>query len=496
MKEIWNLTAIELRDAIRKGEITSRQATEAVLQRIERLNPRLNAYISVWAEEALAQASEIDKLSASGRPPGPLAGVPVSVKDNITTTVGTTTCGSNMLRSYHAQYDATIVKALKEAGAVIVGKTNMDEFAMGSTTETSAFGPTCNPWDTERVPGGSSGGAACAVAARLCFGAYGSDTGGSIRQPAGFCGVVGMKPTYGRVSRYGLVAFGSSLDQIGPIARSVQDCALLLEVVAGPDARDSTSAPDPVPPYSSRLSELPAELTIGVPKRFLAEGCQQSVLSVIDQVLEVYRQLGVRVVDIELPLISYSIACYYIVAPAEASSNLARYDGVHYGHRTSEKEPRGENPTVFLYSKSRQEGFGPEVKRRIMIGTHALSSGYYDAYYLKALKVRRLIKEDFDEAFKKCNLILLPTSPTPAFRLGEKITDPLAMYLSDIYTVSANLAGIPALALPGGFVSGLPVGFQLLGPPLSEELLFQAGFAFQKQTDWHTRVPAIAEERS
>ena len=494
MKELWNLSVVELREAIQNGDFTSLEATELMLRRIEQLNPSLNAYISVWREEAIRQAEQIDRKVKGGQQLGLLGGVPISIKDNIATAYGTTTCGSNMLRSYHAQYDATVVQALKSCDAVILGKTNMDEFAMGSTTETSAFGPTRNPWDLERVPGGSSGGAACATAARLCYGAFGSDTGGSIRQPASFCGVVGLKPTYGRVSRYGLVAFGSSLDQIGPIARDVQDCALLLEAVAGHDPRDSTSAPDPVPPYRAELEKLPRSLRIGVPQRFLEEGCEEEVLNVIDQVLEVFKSQGAEVFQIELPRLSYSIACYYIVAPAEASSNLARYDGVHYGYRTSHREPKGENPTVFLYSKSRQEAFGAEVKRRIMIGTHALSAGYYDAYYLKALKVRRLIKEDFDRAFERCDLILLPTSPTLPFRLGEKITDPLAMYLSDIFTVSANLAGLPGLSLPGGFVDGLPVGFQLLGPPLREELLLQAGFLFQKVTHWHKRLPSCAEE--
>jgi aspartyl-tRNA(Asn)/glutamyl-tRNA(Gln) amidotransferase subunit A len=332
------------------------------------------------------------------------------------------------------------------------------------------------------------------VAARLCAGAWGSDTGGSIRQPAGFCGVTGLKPTYGRVSRYGLVAFGSSLDQIGPLARDVRDCALLLAAVAGHDPRDSTSAPDPVPDYVGTIDRFPPDLRIGIPRGFVEEGCDPEVLAVFEQVADAYRDMGVAIVDIELSSLQYAIACYYLVAPAEASSNLARYDGVHYGHRTAEPAPPGENATVFLYAKSREEGFGAEVKRRIMIGTHALSSGYYDAYYLKALKVRRLIKEDFDRAFAQADVILLPSSPTLPFRLGEKVKDPLAMYLSDVFTVSANLAGIPGLCLPGGFAGGLPVGFQLLGPPLGEETLFQVGHAYQRATDWHRRVPPGTED--
>jgi aspartyl-tRNA(Asn)/glutamyl-tRNA(Gln) amidotransferase subunit A len=494
MSDLLDRSAFDLAEAIRQGDGSARDAAREALDRIERLNPRLNAYTSVLADEAMARAAAIDEKRARGEKLGLLAGVAISIKDNFATAFGTTTCASRILANYHAPYNATVVEKLIAADAVILGKTNMDEFAMGSTTETSAFGPTRNPWDLERVPGGSSGGAAAAAAARLDWGGYGSDTGGSIRQPAGFCGVTGLKPTYGRVSRFGLVAFGSSLDQIGPIARDARDCALLFQAIAGHDPRDSTSAPDPVPDFLGTIDRGAAGLTIGMPRNAAGTGCDPAVRSVMSDVASVFRGIGARVVDIELPLLDYAIACYYIVAPAEASSNLARYDGVHYGHRTAAKAPPGENATVFLYRTSRHEGFGPEVKRRIMIGTHVLSSGYYDAYYLKALKVRRLIKEDFDRAFERCDLVLLPASPTPPFRLGEKLDDPLAMYLSDVFTVSANLAGIPALSLPGGFAGRLPIGFQLLGRPLGEEILFQAGFAFQQATDWHRRVPPLGEE--
>ncbi len=496
MSDLWNLTAFELREAIRQGDVTAVDAARSAGERIRRLDPELNAYITTLTDYAIVKAEEVDRKRSRGEALGPLAGVPVCIKDNFTTSFSTTTCGSRMLEDYHAPYDATAVRAILNADAVIVGKTNMDEFAMGSTTETSAFGPTRNPWALERVPGGSSGGTACAVAARLCFGGWGSDTGGSIRQPASFCGVTGLRPTYGRVSRYGMVAFGSSLDQIGPITRDVRDCALFLQVVAGHDPLDSTSAPVPVPDYLETIDRLRPNLTIGVPRRFVDTGCDSAVLAVINEVQEVYRNLGVTIVGVDLPTLDHATACYYIVAPAEASSNLARYDGAHYGHRTSETAPHGENATIFMYSKTREEAFGAEVKRRIMIGTHALSSGYYDAYYLKASKVRRLIKEDFDRVFTQADLVLLPASPTVPFPLGEKLDDPLAMYLTDVFTVSANLAGIPGLSLPGGFAGDLPVGFQLLAPPLAEETLLEAGFAFQRATDWHRRVPAVAEDLS
>ncbi len=494
MTEILDLGAFELTRAFVRGEVGARAVTDAVASRIERLQGRLNAYILTCVDRARERAEDLDRRRAAGEALGPLAGVVLALKDNITTSFGTTTCGSRMLANYHAPYDATVVTRILRAGGIIIGKTNLDEFAMGSTTETSAFGPTRNPWDLAKVPGGSSGGTACAVAARLCHGGFGSDTGGSIRQPAAFCGVTGLKPTYGRVSRYGLVAFGSSLDQIGPIARDVRDAALLLGAIEGHDPADSTSAPLPPHDYLATIRNFPRGLRVGIAPACLEEGCERAVGQSVEAACDVFRGLGARIVTVELPMLKYAIACYYIVATAEASSNLARYDGVHYGHRTAEKEPPGENATEFLYSKSRDEGFGAEVKRRIMLGTHALSSGYYDAYYLKALKVRRLIKEEFDRAFGFCDVVLMPASPTAAFALGEKLTDPLAMYLSDIFTVSANLAGIPGMSVPAGFADGLPLGVQLFAPPLGEEVLFQVGHAFQGATDWHRRVPPIAKE--
>jgi aspartyl-tRNA(Asn)/glutamyl-tRNA(Gln) amidotransferase subunit A len=494
MSGVPDLGAFEHARAFARGEITARAATDAVAARIERLQGALNAYISTHVDRARERADELDRRRAAGAKLGPLAGVVLSIKDNFTTSFGTTTCGSRMLERYHAPYDATVVARILAADGIIIGKTNMDEFAMGSTTEASAFGPTRNPWDPTRVPGGSSGGGACAVAARMCHGGFGSDTGGSIRQPAAFCGVTGLKPTYGRVSRYGLVAFGSSLDQIGPIARDARDAALLLAAIEGHDPRDSTSAPLPPRDYLATIGSFPAKLRVGIAPACLEEGCEPAVVGSIDAACAVFRDLGARIVTIDLPTLKYAIACYYIVATAEASSNLARYDGVHYGHRTRDKEPPGANATEFLYGKSREEGFGAEVKRRIMLGTHALSSGYYDAYYLKALKVRRLIKEEFDRAFAACDIVLLPASPTAPFALGEKLTDPLAMYLSDIFTVSANLAGIPGMSIPGGFAGHLPLGVQLFAPPLGEELLFRAAHAFQGATDWHRRVPPLAKE--
>ncbi|HAK95671.1 MAG TPA: Asp-tRNA(Asn)/Glu-tRNA(Gln) amidotransferase GatCAB subunit A [Planctomycetes bacterium] len=494
MSGIADLSAFELAAAFAHGDVTARAAVDAVAARIDRLQGRLNAYASTDIAGARERADDLDRRRARGEALGRLAGVVLSIKDNFATSSGATACGSRMLAGYHAPYNATVVARILAEDGIIIGKTAMDEFAMGSTTETSASGPVRNPWDPARVPGGSSGGAACAVAARLCHGGYGSDTGGSIRLPAAFCGVTGLKPTYGRVSRYGLVAYGSSLDQIGPLARDARDAALLLSAVEGHDPRDSTSAPLPPRNYLAALGELPRELRIGVARASFEGGCEGAVLASVDAACAAYRGLGATIVPIEMPMLKYAVACYYIVATAEASSNLARYDGVHFGHRTAEKEPPGENATVFLYSSSRREAFGAEVKRRIMLGTHVLSSGYYDAYYLKALKVRRLIKEEFDRVFERCDLVLLPASPTAPFALGEKITDPLAMYLSDVFTVSANLAGIPALSLPAGFAGGLPLGVQLLAPPLGEELLLQAGHAFQQATDWHRRTPPAGEE--
>ena len=483
------LSATELRDKIKAGEISSVEATQSVFARIEKYEPKIGAYISTFEERALAKAKEVDERIASGESVGALAGVPVAIKDNMCTMFGTTTCASKILENFHAPYNATAVQKLLDADAVIVGKTNLDEFAMGSSTENSGLKQTFNPWDTSRVPGGSSGGSAAAVAARLCFAALGSDTGGSIRQPASLCGVVGFKPTYGRVSRYGLVAYGSSLDQIGPLTRTVADTALLMNVIAGHDSRDSTSVDESITPVADYVAEIdkPVEgLRIGVVSK-LNSGADGPVQKAVAEAIEVYKSLGAQVIEIEMPYFDYAIAAYYMVATAEASSNLARYDGVHYGHRTSEAKDY-----VEVYSKSREEAFGQEVKRRIMLGTYALSSGYYDAYYLKALKVRNLIRGDFTSAYQKCDCIMMPVSPTTAFKIGEKTADPLTMYLSDIYTIAANLSGVPAISIPCGFdEGGLPIGLQILAPVFEEAKLLRAAHMFEKQTDWHKKQPEL-----
>jgi aspartyl-tRNA(Asn)/glutamyl-tRNA(Gln) amidotransferase subunit A len=484
-------SARELRDNIAAGQVKSVAATEAVFGAIERYEPVVGAYISTFKEQALAKAKEVDEKIAAGQPAGDLAGVPVAIKDVMCTTFGATTCASKILKSFCAPYNATAVEKLLAADAVIVGKTNLDEFAMGSSTENSGLKRTVNPWDASRVPGGSSGGSAAAVAARMCFAALGSDTGGSIRQPASFCGVVGLKPTYGRVSRYGLVAYGSSLDQIGPVTRTVGDCALMLNVIAGHDPADSTSVDEkraPVVDYLEKLDEPVGGLKIAVVPAFNA-GADEQVLKSIGEAIEVYKTLGAEVIEVEMPHLDYAIAAYYVIATAEAASNLARYDGVHYGHRT-------QNPAdyVEVYSKSREEAFGKEVKRRIMLGTYALSSGYYDAYYLKALKVRNLIRGDFVKAFEKCDCIMMPVAPTTAFKIGEKVDDPLQMYLSDIYTIAANLAGSPGISIPCGFDDkGLPIGLQILGPAFGEDRLLQIARMFEKVTDWHTRRAPVVK---
>ena len=487
-KPLLDMGCIDLRQAIGEGRATSVQATQAVFDAIDLSEPVLGAYLSLFKDQALDRARQIDQRIASGQPVGPLAGVPIAVKDVLCTAFGPTTCGSKILANFHAPYNATVIEKLLAADAVIVGKTNMDEFAMGSSTENSGLKRTVNPWDTTRVPGGSSGGSAVAVAARMSFAALGSDTGGSIRQPASFCGIVGLKPTYGRVSRYGLVAYGSSLDQVGPLTRSVADCALMLNVIAGHDPKDSTSVDEQTAPVADYLSDLdrPVEgLRIGVVSK-ATEGADRPIREAVTEAIEVYKKAGVHVVEVAMPHLDYAIAAYYVIATAEASSNLARYDGVHYGHRTA--NPRD---YVEVYTKSRAEGFGKEVKRRIMLGTYALSSGYYDAYYLKALKVRNLIRQDFTRAFDACDCILMPVAPTTAFRLGEKSTDPLQMYLEDVYTISANLAGIPGMSLPAGFDGqGLPIGLQILGPAFAEQQLLRIARMFESQTDWHTRRPA------
>lgn len=483
-------TAVQLADAVAKKRISAAEVARAFLERIERENPKLNAFLSVFADQAIATARQVDQKLVAGQPVGPLAGVPIAVKDNICTAFGTTTCGSKILANYRSPFSATAVQRLLAADAVILGKTNLDEFGMGSSTENSAFGPTLNPWDRRRVSGGSSGGSAAAVAADLAAAALGSDTGGSIRQPASFCGISGLKPTYGRVSRYGLVAYGSSLDQIGPMARTAEDIALLLNVMAGYDPADSTSVPETVaakPDYLQNLSEFPRNLKIAVAPQ-LNQGAQEEVKLAIDDALKQYQRLGAQIIETQLPHFDYAIAAYYVIATAEASSNLARYDGVHYGYRSA---------TAFdyiaVYTRSRDEGFGAEVKRRIMLGTFALSSGYYDAYYLKALKVRNLIRQDFVRVFEQADCLVLPTSPTTAFGLGEKTADPLQMYLADVYTIAVNLAGVPALSIPCGFDSqGLPIGMQLIGAPFSEQRLLQIAHGYQQVTDWHRRKPPLS----
>ena len=485
-------TLTEIRDTIRSRTTGAREWMGYTLERIDALEPKLHALVSYDGDRAMEQARLADERIAAGQPVGPLAGVPLLIKDNLCTSFGRTTCASRILANFEAPYDAHVVERLHRAGAIIVGKTNLDEFAMGSSTENSAHGPTRNPWNLDHVPGGSSGGSAATVAAGVVAGSLGSDTGGSIRQPASFCGVVGLKPTYGRVSRYGLVAYGSSLDQIGPFARDVRDVALLLANIAGHDPRDSTCVKRPVPDYLAALDTPLAGMHIGVADEYFGEGLDPEVRAAIEAAIDVYRAAGARIVPVHLPHMKYAIACYYLIATAEASSNLARYDGVHYGHRTA--KPRD---YIDMYCASRQEGFGDEVKRRIMLGNYALSSGYYDAYYLKALKVRTLIRNDFEKAFKEADVIVGPASPVPAIRIGERINDPLAMYLMDIYTVSANLAGVPGVSVPCGFSSaGLPVGLQLMGPHFAEDRLLRIAHEYQLRTDWHTRVPPIALEMS
>jgi aspartyl-tRNA(Asn)/glutamyl-tRNA(Gln) amidotransferase subunit A len=492
-------SAVEIVAAIRQGDMTAVQCTEAFLDRAARLDGSINAFLKLDREGALETAAGIDARRKAGKPLGALAGLPVAVKDALCTRDLPTTCASKMLAGFRPPYDADTVARLRAADAVIVGKTNMDEFAMGGSNENSAFGPVKNPWDLSRAPGGSSGGSAACVAADMAPVAIGSDTGGSIRQPAGLCGITGLKPTYGRVSRRGLVAFASSLDQIGPMARSAADCALVLETIAGHDPRDSTSLAAEVPRYSELLEQPLTGLKIGRVAEHYAEGLDPEVRKGVDEAYAVFEAAGATVHDIELPHAKYGVPTYYLIAPCEASSNLARYDGAHYGYRA---EPGGgqraesgssqhfDSPLVEMYCRSRGEGFGPEVKRRIMLGTYALSAGYYDAYYAKALKVRRLIRQDYLDAFEKVDLIGGPVSATPAFKLGEKTGDPLAMYLVDLYTVATNLAGVGGISFPCGFTKGgLPVGFQLQGPALAEPLLLRATDRFQRLTDWHLRRP-------
>jgi aspartyl-tRNA(Asn)/glutamyl-tRNA(Gln) amidotransferase subunit A len=485
---LHQLSAVEIARQVKGREVSARDVARLFLDRVRALDPKLKAFITVLEEETLAQARAVDEKVARGEDPGPLAGVPVAVKDNLCVRGAKTTCSSRMLENYTAVYDATVVEKLRAAGAVFIGKTNLDEFAMGSSTENSAFFPTRNPWDLDRIPGGSSGGSAAAVAARLAPLALGSDTGGSIRQPAALCGVVGFKPTYGRVSRFGLVAFASSLDQIGPFAWNAADAAALLQAIAGSDPRDSTSVDRPVPDYAAALGKGVKGLRVGLPKEYFIDGMDPQVDRAVREAVKVFQSLGAEAEEISLPHTDAAVAVYYVLAPSEASSNLARFDGVRYGHRSAKAEN-----LLQQYELSRDEGFGPEVKRRIMLGAYALSSGYYDAYYLRAQKVRTLIKRDFDEAFRRVDLILTPTAPTPAFRLGEKSGDPLQMYLSDIFTISCNLAGLPGLSMPCGFSSeGLPIGLQILGRPFDEESVLAAAAAYEGASSWLKVPPAAA----
>lgn len=484
MSELHRLGAAEIARRVKGRELSAEEVTRAHLARLRRVEPSIGAFLHLDEDDALARARRVDGL-LSNADPGPLAGVPVAVKDVLHVEGLPTTCGSRILEGYSPPFTATAVERLARAGAVVIGKTNMDEFAMGSSTENSAFKPTRNPWDLERVPGGSSGGSAAAVAAEAAPLALGSDTGGSIRQPAALCGVVGLKPTYGRVSRHGLVAFASSLDQVGPLARTVEDAALASAVLFGHDPSDATSADAPVGDLAAALRAPLGGMRIGVPWSFLEEGVDAGILGTFREALRVLEADGARLVNIELPHARHAIAAYYIVATAEASSNLARYDGVRYGLRAQAPDLRR------MYGETRDLGFGAEVKRRIVLGTFVLSSGYYEAYYLRAQKVRTLIRRDFDAAFHACDVVATPTTPAPAFRLGEKTGDPLQMYLADVFTVPANLAGLPGLSVPCGPVRGLPTGLQLLGRPFDEATLFRAGHAFQQRTGHHLARPPL-----
>ncbi|MBN1385172.1 MAG: Asp-tRNA(Asn)/Glu-tRNA(Gln) amidotransferase subunit GatA [Elusimicrobia bacterium] len=488
--ELYNLTATDIVDKIKKKQVSAREITKSFLERIKSIDPKINAFVSVYNEDAVKQAEEVDKKINSGKESGKLAGVPVAIKDNMCIRGQKTTCSSKILENYVAPYDATIIERLKQEDAVIIGKTNMDEFAMGSSTENSAFMVTKNPWDLKRIPGGSSGGSAAAVSALISPVSLGSDTGGSIRQPASLCGVVGLKPTYGRISRYGLIAFASSLDQIGPISRNVADTALVLSAISGYDRKDSTSVDLPVDDYLAEIEKDIKGLTIGLPKEYFVDAVDKDVEKAIRDSVKIFEKLGAKIKEVSLPHTKYALSVYYIIAPSEASANLARYDGVKYGYRADS------GTLVGMYENTRSAGFGSEVKRRIMLGTYALSSGYYDAYYLKAQKVRTLIKNDFDRAFNPAgagaDIILTPTSPFAAFRIGEKTANPLQMYFSDVFTLSCSLAGICGISIPCGFSSeGLPIGLQLIGKAFDEKTILKAAGNFQKQTDHHLKIPNI-----
>jgi aspartyl-tRNA(Asn)/glutamyl-tRNA(Gln) amidotransferase subunit A len=485
--ELYELTLKQAADLLGKKEITSKELTRSVLERIGAVEDSIGAYITLCEDRAMSEADIADRRIAE-KTALPLTGIPIAIKDLICTKGLLTTCASKILENFIPPYDASVVEKLQSAGAVIVGKTNMDEFAMGSTTEHSGFKVARNPWDTGRIPGGSSGGAAAAVSAGMCTAALGSDTGGSIRQPASHCSVVGLKPTYGRVSRYGLVAYASSLDQIGPITRTVEDTAILLNCIAGYDPRDSTSVPRDVPDYTQALKDGLNNVTVGIPKEYFeTEGVDPSVLEAINRAVDIIQDLGANIVEVSLPHSKYVVAAYYVIAPCEASSNLARYDGVKYGFRDKQS-----NELMAMYRNTRSKGFGQEVQRRIIIGTYCLSAGYYDAYYGKASQVRTLIMEDFKNAFKTCQVLLAPTAPTPAIALGETVEDPLTMYLSDIFTLSANLSGIPGISIPCGFSpQGLPIGLQLLGNHFGESDILRVAYHFEKTTDYHKKRPEI-----
>jgi len=483
---LHTLTIHELRDKLRRGDVSARDATQSLLDRIQAIDSKLKAYLWMNADDALAQADAIDRsgIAKNGKP---LGGVPIAIKDVINVDGQPCTCASKILKGHTSVYDAFVVQRLRDAGAILLGRTNMDEFAMGSSTENSSWGVTRNPWDMERIPGGSSGGSAAAVAADEAFAALGSDTGGSIRQPASLCGCVGFKPTYGRVSRYGLVAFASSLDQIGPFTKTVADCALTMRVLAGHDGNDSTSVAQPVPDYTASLGKGVKGLRIGLPKEYFIDGMDREVDAAVRAAIKKLQDLGAEVVEISLPHTDYAVAVYYLIATAEASANLARFDGVRYGARVTGSD------VIDMYGKTRGAGFGPEVKRRIILGTYALSAGYYDAYYLRAQKVRTLIRQDFEKAFERCDAIVTPTSPEVAFRIGEKTDDPLKMYLSDIFTISVNLAGICGVSLPCGFSNSphLPIGLQVLGKPFDEETILRVAHTYEQATEWHKQRPSI-----
>ncbi|MBX7230709.1 MAG: Asp-tRNA(Asn)/Glu-tRNA(Gln) amidotransferase subunit GatA [Bdellovibrionales bacterium] len=489
MEDIYFTTITSLRDRIRRGDIKAREVIEKYLGRAQKLNQRLNAFISLNQEGALAQADKIDQMVASGKDPGPLAGVPMAIKDMLCTRGLKTTAASRILYNYVPPYSATVVERLEAAGAITLGKANQDEFAMGSSSENSFFGVVKNPWDENYVPGGSSGGTAAAVAAGMSVAGIGTDTGGSIRQPAHFCGVVGVKPTYGRVSRYGIIAFASSLDQAGPMTRTIKDSAEMMEVICGWDKMDATTAKVQVPKWSTQLSSNLKGIKIGLPKEYYSSAFAPDTQKVIDQALAVVREAGAQIVEVSIPLTEFGVPIYYLVAASEASSNLARYDGVRFGHRADFSKKPAEDLAEF-YSRSRGEGFGTEVKRRIMLGTYALSSGYYDAYYRKACQVRRLLRDQFKKVFTECDALLTPVASTPAFKIGERIADPLQMYMNDIYTTSTNLVGIPGLSVPGGMSSeGLPIGVQITAAHFCEEKMLNVGFAIEQALGIWKKVP-------